>query len=94
MTYNAGTTAAIAHIQNVIKMSGAFVKISPEDFQNVLAKAEGLMVIESKTGVFTSKFLYVTSCKGFYFFCKSKSQLMISSKHDKVFAESVQLPTM
>ena len=80
--------------QQALKMNGAFIRIEQHDFLNILRKAEGLLVIESKTGIFSNTFLYLTSYKGFICYCKTKEQLAVPNNHEKIYARQVSLPTM
>lgn len=80
--------------QQALKMSGAFIRIDVQDFQNILRKAENLLVIESKTGIFSNSYMYLTSYKGFICYCKSKEQLAVSGSHEKITATHVSLPQM
>ncbi|MBX2962941.1 MAG: hypothetical protein KF687_10540 [Cyclobacteriaceae bacterium] len=80
--------------QQAQRMNGAFIRIDIRDFQNILHKAEGLLVVESKTGIFASTHLYLTSYKGFIVYCKSKEQLSIPDKHEKIYAPAVSLPNI
>lgn len=80
--------------QQALKMNGAFIRIDAQDFQNILRKAEGLLVIESKTGIFSNTFLYLTAYKGFICYCKTKEQLGVPGSHEKIYASHVSLPQM
>jgi len=82
------------HRQQAMKINGAFVRIESTDFLNILKNNEELLVIESKTGIFLNTFLYLTSCKGFIWYCKSKEQLSIPTSHEIIFAQHVSLPPM
>lgn len=84
--------AHTAHIQQGQKMNGVFVKIEPKDFQDMLNKQEGLMVIMTKTGIFTDVYIYLTSYKGFVFYCKSEKQLTLPNKHEMMHSKQVTLP--
>lgn len=81
------------HPQQAIKMNGVFVQITTSDFQNLLNKNENLMVVVSKTGLFTTQYLHLTSYKGLVFYCKAKEPLSISYRHEVIQASSVFLPT-
>jgi hypothetical protein len=78
--------------QHALRMNGAFVKLTPEDFQNLLNRNEGLAVVTTSTTFFGTTFTYVTSHKGLIFFCKTKSQLSVSTKHETILAQTVALP--
>lgn len=80
--------------QQAQKMNGAFIRIDVQDFQNILQKAEGLLVVESKRGIFANTFLYLTSYKGFICYCKTKEQLAVPNSHEKIYATYVSLPQM
>ncbi len=80
------------HIQNALRVNGAFVRLSPEDFQNLLNRSEDLIVVTSKTGIFNNTYLFLTSYKGLIFYCKNKEQISIPSKHEKLHSESITLP--
>ncbi len=80
--------------QQATKMNGVFVKFQPEDFQNLLNRNEGLAVVTTSTSFFGTTFTYVTSYKGLVFYCKSKHQLSIASRHETIQAQSVSLPVL
>lgn len=80
------------HAAQHTKMNGVFVKLHPDDFQNLLNRSEGLAVVTTSTTFFGTTFTYVTSYKGLVFYCKSKSQLSISSRHETILAQAVSLP--
>lgn len=82
------------HATHAPKMNGVFIKLQPEDFQNLLNRNEGLAVVTTSTSFFGTTFAYVTSYKGLVFYCKSKSQLSIASRHETIVAQSVSLPVM
>lgn len=83
-----------SHIQNALKMNGVFVKIETPEFLRLINENENLMIVHSETGIFTNKYLYLTSFKGFIFYCKSKDELPIPGKHEKIYAQRVSLPDM
>ncbi|MBX2897203.1 MAG: hypothetical protein KF763_17280 [Cyclobacteriaceae bacterium] len=80
--------------QHALKMNGAFIKLTPEDFQNLLNRNEGLAVVTTITTFFGTTFTYVTSHKGLIFFCKTKSQLSVSNRHETILAQSITLPAL
>jgi len=89
------TTAAVAAqqaIQNAIKASGAIVKIESNDFSGLLNKMDNALVIESAGGVFTTRFKYLTSYKGFIFYTKSREKLSISSRHELISSSRIWVP--
>lgn len=80
------------HLQQAIKMNGVFVQLTVEDFQNLLNRNDNLVVVVSKTGLFSTHHLHLTSYKGLVFYCKAKEPLSISSKHETLHAKAVSLP--
>ena len=84
--------AAQAAIQNAIKASGAIVRIEATDFKNLISKMEGGLVIEKPGGSFLSNYKYSTSYKGFIFFCKSKEQIVVPSRLEKISARNIWVP--
>ena len=89
----AAAAAMAAAIANAIVASGAIVKVKPEDFQKVLAKADEPLVVCASGGVFSTKYQYLTSYKGFAFFTKSKAPLDLGLKIQTVMADKIWIPT-
>ena len=83
-----------AQQQNALKMNGVFVKMEVKEFLKLINEKENLLIVYSETGIFTNQYLYLTSYKGFIFYCKSKEQVPLPSKHEKIFSSNVTLPTM
>lgn len=84
------------HTQNqqILKMNGVFARITPEDFQNLMSRNEGLMIVASKAGLFKNQYQYLTSYKGLIFYCKGSEKLSVPGKHESIYSESVTLPMM
>ncbi len=80
------------HIRQALKMNGVFVQLTVEDFRKLISKNEGLVIVVSKTGLFTTRYLHVTSYKGLVFYCKCKEPLPISSKNETIYSNSISLP--
>lgn len=80
------------HIQQALKMNGVFVQLTIEDFKKLISKNEGLVIVVSKTGLFTTRYLHVMSYKGLVFYCKCKEPLPISSKNETIYSNSISLP--
>lgn len=83
-----------SHIQSALKMNGVFVKIEGHDFLRLINEQENLLIVYSKSGIFNNLYLYLTSYKGFIFYCKSKEQLPLPSKHEKIYSANVTLPNL
>lgn len=87
-----GAAAAQAAIQNAIKASGAIVRIEANDFKNLIAKMDSGLVIEKQGGSFLSSYKYSTSYKGFIFYCRSKEQIVVPAKLEKINARAMWVP--
>lgn len=84
----------VHHSQQALKMNGAFIKLTAEDFQNLLNRNENLAVVLSKASFFKTTYTYVTSHKGLIFYCKNDEQLSVPSKHELINSSSISLPVM
>ena len=94
MGAEAGAAAAIAAaIANAIKASGAVVRVTPENFQRVLGKADKPLVVCSTGGFFSKNYQYITSYKGFAFFTKSGTPLELPPRIETVMADKIWIPT-
>ena len=88
----AESAAIAAAIAQAIKASGVVVRVTPEDFLRILAKADKPLVICSSGGLFSKNYQYLTSYKGFGFFTKSKLPLELSPKIETVLADKIWIP--
>jgi hypothetical protein len=89
----AGAAAIAVAIANAIKASGAVVRVTPENFQRVLAKADKPLVVWSTGGFFSKTYQYITSYKGFAFFTKSGTPLELPPEIETVIADKIWIPT-
>lgn len=87
-----GAAAAQAAIQNAIKASGAIVRIEAEDFKNLISKMENGLVIEKLATGWVSNYKYSTSYKGFIFYCKSKEQIVVPTRLEKINTRQLWVP--
>ena len=85
----AGVAAVIAQ---AIKASGVVVRVSQDDFQKVLRKGEQPLVIYAKGGLFTSNHQYLTSYKGFAFFTKSATEIILPPGTEIIAANKIWIP--
>jgi ABC-type branched-subunit amino acid transport system substrate-binding protein len=84
--------AAAAAIANAVKASGTIVKLKPEEFQRILARQPGLLVVTAQGGFFSTKHQYLTSYKGLAFFSESPTPLSLPSGSELVVAEKIWIP--
>ncbi|HEV8135232.1 MAG TPA: hypothetical protein VGP85_11165 [Pyrinomonadaceae bacterium] len=91
MSASAGAAAAAA-IAQAIKASGVIVRVTPEDFENILRKSDKPLVICATGGFISTNYQYMTSYKGFAFFAKCPAPLMFSPKVETIVAQKIWIP--
>ena len=88
----AGAAAAAAAMANAIKASGAIVQVVPGEFGRILSRIEKALVIVSYGGWPTKSYKYLTAYKGFIFYTKSKTSLLLPGNIQKIAADKVWIP--
>lgn len=88
----AAGAAAAAAIANAIKASGVLVRVDPQSFQSILRKIANPLVITARGGLFTTKYQYLVSYKGFAFFTKSREPLILPAGVETVTAAKIWTP--
>lgn len=91
MAAAAGAVAAAA-IANAIKASGVVVRVAPKEFQAILRRVENPLVVYSEGGLFSTKYLYLVSYKGFAFFTKSSEPMLLPSNAETIMTSKIWLP--
>jgi hypothetical protein len=88
------TTAAAAYhaIANATKASGAIVKLDPQEFMKILNKVNEPIVVAARGGFFNSKFRYLTSYRGLFFYTSSSEKLMLPGKAEIIAAQKIWIP--
>ena len=89
----AEAAAIQAAIANAIKASGVVLRVDPENFLRIVAKAEKPLVVCATGGFVSTNYQYLTSYKGFAFFTKTKTALSLSPKVETVIAEKIWIPS-
>lgn len=92
MGYGGGGAAYIAMIHNAIKACGTIVKVQPDDFLQILGREEKPLVVRATGGLFTRKYLYLTSYRGLAFHCSSKEELPLPGNAEVIIAEKMSMP--
>jgi len=64
---NAFAAAAQAAVIEAIKASGVVVRVYPNDFQTILGRAPGALVVHATSGLFSTTYQYLVSYKGLAF---------------------------
>jgi hypothetical protein len=90
----AAVAAAAAAIANAIKASGAIVRIEPTDFTALLENhQEALVIVSEPGGIFNRRYQYLTSYKGFVFYCKSDEKIPVPARTEVIHANDIWIPT-
>jgi hypothetical protein len=90
---SAGAVAAMAAIAQAIRASGVLVRVSPQDFQKILRKIKQPLVIQAKgSSFFSPRNQYLTSYKGFAFFTKSATEILLPAETETILAKKIWIP--
>ncbi len=89
MAYAAAAAAAIAR---AVKASGAIVSMEPDGFLTIVNRCEKPLVVFAQGGILDRSFRYLVSYKGFAFYTKSKTELMLPGKAEVVHARVIWIP--
>jgi hypothetical protein len=85
--------AAIVILANAIKANGILVRVEPEEFQKIVRRAKDPLIVSAKGGVFSTNYQYLVSYKGFAFFTKSVSPLVLPGNTETVNVKKIWIPT-
>ncbi len=88
----AAGAAAGAAIARAVKASGAIVRVEPKEFERILARQSGLVVVTAEGGFFSTTYQYLTSYKGLAFYCESATPLNLLNGNDVVAARKIWIP--
>jgi hypothetical protein len=75
-----------------LKQAELVLRVDPENFLRIVAKAEKPLVICATGGFVSTNYRYLTSYKGFAFFTKTKTPLDLSPKIETILAEKIWIP--
>ncbi len=92
MSNGAAGAAAAAAVAQAIKASGTIVKVEPGEFERILARQPGSLVVTAQGGFFSTNYQYLTSYKGLAFFSQSAAPLSLPSSHEVVIAQKIWIP--
>ena len=92
MPSGAGAAAAAAAIANAIKASGAVVRVDVKDFELILRRTERPLVIVAEGGLFSTKYQYITSYKGFAFTTKTVIPILLPPGAEIIKAQKIWTP--
>jgi hypothetical protein len=88
-----GGAAAAAAIAQAIKASGAIVRMDPENFLQIVHRADEAVVVMATSKIFgRTSYKYLTSYKGLAFYTKSPGQLPLGVRAELVYAKQIWIP--
>ena len=87
-----GAAGAAAAIAQAIRASGAIVRVEPQDFVTVLARADQPVLIVAQGGFLSTTYQYLTSYKGLAFYAKSKTPLQLPKDIELIQAKKIWIP--
>ena len=88
----AAAGAAAAAIAKAVKASGTIVRVEAGEFERILARQPGLLVVTAQGGFFTTKHQYLTSYKGLAFVSESATPLSLPIGSEVVVARKIWIP--
>jgi hypothetical protein len=88
----AAGAAAAAAIANATRATGVIVRVSPEDFANILRRSDKPLVVAATGGFISTNYQYLTSYKGLAFFTKSNEPLILPPTVELIEAEKIWIP--
>jgi hypothetical protein len=87
---NAAGAAAAAQ---AIKASGTIIRVDADEFLRIAGKAEAPLVVQATvTGIFSTKYRYLTSYKGLAFFAEASYPLALPSGAEIIQAQKIWVP--
>ena len=88
----AAAAAAAQAIANAIKASGAIVRVSPEDFEAILARTEHPLVVVTGPRWYSRTWAYLTAYKGLIFYAKSPVPFEFGEGFEVITADKIWIP--
>jgi hypothetical protein len=83
---------AVAAMAEAIKASGAIVRVSPEDFFNIISRSEKPLIVMAKGGFLKKSFDYLTGYKGLVFYSRSNKALYLPGDSEIISANQIWIP--
>ena len=79
-------------IAEATKASGTIVKVEPEVFAQLLAKAANPLIVYSEGGVISTNHQYLMSYKGLAFYTKADDPISLPASAEVIVAEKIWIP--
>jgi hypothetical protein len=84
--------AVVAAMVQAIKASGAIVRVSPDDFLTLLARAESPLVVTAQSRFFGTRHQYLMPYKGLVFSAVSPTPLTLVAGAEVIRAQKIWIP--
>ena len=88
----AAAVAGGSVVANAIRTTGPVIRVESSDFEAVLRKVEAPLVVYSQSGLFSTRYQYLTTYKGLYFHTKTATALSLSPGVEIVNTKKLLLP--
>jgi hypothetical protein len=89
----AASSAGAAAAVHAIKASGVIVQVTPEEFESILRRAQGTLVVHAPGGSLAKRHQYLLSYKGLAFFTKTNDEIALPSSVEMVEAGKIWVPS-
>ena len=89
----ATSAAAAAAVIRAVKASGVVVRVEPEHFLRLLARAEAPLVVHAPGGLFSAPHHYLMSYKGLAFATRASQPLPLPATAELVEARRIWIPS-
>jgi hypothetical protein len=94
MVVGSGGAAAVHAYIEATKAVGAIVHVTPEAFQDLVARAEKPLIVHARGGMFRRCDQYLMSWRGLIFFTKSDAPIDLSPRAELIEARKIAIPDL
>jgi hypothetical protein len=77
-----------------LKAAGTIVQVNAHEFLRMVERQDEPLVVTRGPKVFHKNHIYLTTFKGFTFFCSSRGELSMPGKAEVFTVRSIWIPTM
>lgn len=91
---SAGTFAgaSVGAAVEALRVSGAIVRLAPDDFVYLLSKCRDPLVVVNEGGFLTKSYRYLFGHKGLVFYTRSTEELSLPGGVEIVYARKLWMP--
>ena len=79
-------------IAEASRASGTIVRVEPEVFAQLVARAEAPLVVYSEGGLISTNHQYLTSYKGLAFYTKADDPISLPATAEVIVADKIWIP--